>query len=615
MNKTTLEKSKKQSINAWNKETKNLWIFSILWLFLISFIAFIVNLGSIGLMDKTEPMFVEAARQMLITGDWVTPYWNGETRFDKPPLTYWLVGLSFQLFGINEWGARIPSSLAAIAVVILGFYTLKNFGFSRAKEVSRKPTKLWFSAWIGAGIIALNPFWIAWGRTGVSDMFLSSGIALALLSFFLGYGYSETNAKSYFGLSIARWWYIAYWVFMALGVLAKGPVALVLPGLTVIVFLLYVGRFIEVVKETPWLLGISSFLLISVPWFVLVTLEHGQEYINTFFGLHNVQRFTSVVSRHPGAWYYYIPVIMVGLLPWSIYLPLAIAKLKVWQRQKWVNSSRTTHLGIFCLCWFLVVLIFFSSSVTKLAGYVLPLMPAAAIIIALFWSEQVEIKSEEPSGVWSFLFLLSGIANVGLLMGLGIASFFSYQLIGEDAMMPKFTELLQASNLAIKGGIIWSSAALSCLLFLFFRHYRRWLWVANLLGFLAFFSWVGLPVAKIVDNQRQLPLRELSTIVKIERQPNERLAFLGFMRPTLVFYTQEVVDSVTEADIDNGPALDYFQQNNRPETVLIISEQKYLNKLGLEKSDYSLIKQEGVYKLIRVSKKMVVERYKNKINY
>lgn len=612
MNKIIIENKKDKTIVAWKKDPKALWLFSCLWLFVISFIAFIANLGSIGLMDKTEPMFVEAARQMVITNDWVTPYWNGETRFDKPPLTYWLVGGSFQLFGINEWGARIPSALAAIAVVILGFYTLKTFGLSRAKETSKTPTKLWFSAWIGAGIIALNPFWIAWGRTGVSDMFLSSGIGLALLSFFLGYGYSETSSKSYLGLSISRWWYIGYWVFMALGVLAKGPVALVLPGLTVITFLLYVGRFIEVVKETPWVLGIASFLIISVPWFVLVTLEHGQEYISTFFGLHNVQRFTSVVSRHPGAWYYYLPVIMVGLLPWSIYLPLAIAKLRFWQRQKWVNSARSTHLGIFCLSWFLVVLIFFSISVTKLAGYVLPLMPAAAIIIALFWSEQVETKSEESSGIWSFFFLLSGIANVGILIGLGVASFISPQLIGEDAMMPQFTELLQASNLAIKGGIVWSSAAFSCLLFLLFRHYRRWLWVANLLGFLAFFSWVGLPVAKIIDNQRQLPLRELSTIVKTERQPEERLAFLGFMRPTLVFYTQEVVDSVTEADIDNGPALDYFSQTNSSDTVLIISEQKYLNKLGLDQSDYTLIQQEGVYKLLRVRKEIVAERYKNR---
>ncbi|MEA5535174.1 glycosyltransferase family 39 protein [Crocosphaera sp. XPORK-15E] len=607
MNKVNLEQDKNMGLNFWEKNLKTLWIFSALWLLLISFVAFLANLGSIGLMDKTEPMFVEAARQMVITGDWVTPYWNGETRFDKPPLTYWLVGLSFKVFGINEWGARIPSALAAIAVVILGFYTLRYFGFSRANETQNSDKKLWFSALIGAAIIALNPFWIAWGRTGVSDMFLSSGIALSLLSFFLGYGYSETNSKQYLGLSIGRWWYIGFWVFMALGVLAKGPVALVLPGITVIIFLLYVGRFIEVVKETPWLLGISSFLLISVPWFILVTLAHGQEYIDTFFGLHNVQRFTSVVSRHPGAWYYYLPVILVGLVPWSIYLPLAIANLRVWQRQKWVNSPRSTHLGIFCLCWFLVILIFFSSSVTKLAGYVLPLIPAGAIIITLFWSEKVENKQEE-SGIWPLLFWLSGLANIGILMGLGAASFMSSQLIGEDIMMPQFKELLQASNLAMKGGIIWSFAGFSALFLLFFRNYRRWLWVANLVGFMAFFTWVGLPVAKIIDNQRQLPLRELSEMVKVERQPGEKLVFLGFMRPTLVFYTQEVVDSVTEADIDNGPAFEYFKKTDGPATVLIISEDKYLNKLRLTNSDYEVIRQEGAFKLIRINKQTIINK-------
>lgn len=609
MSKTISTNSQSMISNIWKKNPKSLWIFSILWILFISSIAFIVNLGSIGLMDKTEPMFVEAARQMVVTGDWVTPYWNGETRFDKPPLTYWLVGLFFQLFGINEWSARMPSALAAISVVLLGFYTLRYFGFSRPNEAQNSDKKLWISAVIGASIIALNPFWIAWGRTGVSDMFLASGIGLALLSFFLGYGYSERNSQTYFGLSIGRWWYIGYWVFMALGVLAKGPVALVLPGLTVIVFLLYVGRFIEVVKETPWVLGIGSFLVVSVPWFILITLAHGKEYIDTFFGLHNVQRFTSVVSRHPGAWYYYIPVVLVGLLPWSIYFPLALAKLKLWQRSKWVNSPRSTHLGIFCFCWFLVIFVFFSSSVTKLAGYVLPLIPAVAIIIALFWSEIVEEKTSKLSGIWTVFFWLSGLANIGILAGLAAASFLSSQLIGEDSMMPQFTQLLEASNLGIKGGIIWSCAAFSVLLLLFFRHYRRWIWVANLVGFLAFFTWVGLPVAKIVDNQRQLPLRELSSVVRTERNPDERLVFLGFMRPTLVFYTQEVVDSVTEADIDNGPALDYFKNIVGSSTVLIISEDKYLNKLGLEKSDYTLIRQEGIYKLLRINKQTVIERY------
>jgi 4-amino-4-deoxy-L-arabinose transferase-like glycosyltransferase len=293
-----------------------------------------------------------------------------------------------------------------------------------------------------------------------------------------------------------------------------------------------------------------------------------------------------------------------------MYLPLAIARLRFWQRQRWINSPRSTHLGLFCLFWVVVIFAFFSSSVTKLAGYVLPLIPATAIIVTLFWTEQVDNKSEEKQGIWTLLFLLSGLANIGILMGLGAASFISPQLIGDDAMMPQFVQLLQQSNLAIKGGLIWSFAALGVIILLVFRNYRRWIWAANLVGFMAFFAWVGLPVAGIVDNQRQLPLRELSSIVKQERQPGERLVFFGFMRPTLVYYTQDVVDSITESDIDNGPALQYFSKPGNIPTVLIISEQKYLNKLKLEPSDYQIIKKEGLYQLIRIDKQKIVEKAK-----
>ncbi|HAC65554.1 MAG TPA: glycosyltransferase [Cyanothece sp. UBA12306] len=620
MNKMTLEPETINSNVLSNKSPKTLWIFSILWLILISWIAFLWNLGAIGLMDKTEPMFVEASRQMTLTGDWITPYWNGETRFDKPPLTYWLISLSFKIFGVNEWSARFPSALFAIALVFLGFYTLRYWGFPQPKlaqytteeKSNFSHHQLWFSAVIGSAILALNPFWIAWGRTGVSDMFLSSNIGLALLSFFIGYVQPNNSSIKRLGLSVKNWWYLGYWVFMALGVLAKGPVAIVLPGLIVIAFLLYVGRFIEVVQETPWLLGVGSFILIAVPWFFLVTLEHGQEYINTFFGLHNVQRFTAVVSRHPGAWYYYFPVVLVALIPWSIFLPLAIANLRFWRRKRWVNSERSTHLGLFALVWFTVIFVFFSSSVTKLAGYVLPLVPAAAIMVALFWSDQMNIKAEKNQGIWTLLFILSGLANIGILAGLAMASFLSPQLVGNDPMMPKFSQLLQASGLPIRSGIIWSFSTLGVLVLLFGKGYKRWIWAANLLGFLAFFSWVVLPIANIVDSQRQLPLRELATLIKKEQKPGEKIVLIGFMRPSMVYYTEQTVDSVTETDIYSGQAIAYFKQqiNTRRDTptVLIVAKPKYFEKLRLEPSDYQVIGQGEAYQLIRIAKKRVIEK-------
>ncbi|MFY0609547.1 MAG: glycosyltransferase family 39 protein [Candidatus Atelocyanobacterium thalassa] len=596
-------------IDAWKKDKKTLWLFSFLWLFLISSIAFFSELGNIGLLDKTEPMFAEAARQMVVTGDWITPYWNQEVRFDKPPLTYWLIGLSYKIFGINEWGARIPSALAAILVIILAFYTLKNFGDTTSSKGLSSTTKPWLSAWIGSGIIALNPFWIAWGRTSVSDIFLASSISLALFSFFLGYVQQGKGSCTYLGLSVKKLWYLGYWIFMSLGILAKGPVALVLPGIIVSVFLIYVKQLVPVIKEISWISGLLSFSLISTPWFILVTMAHGQEYINTFFGLHNVQRFTSVVSRHPGAWYYYAIVIIIGLLPWSVYFPLALAELKFWKRDQLVNSSRSNHLGIFCLCWFIVIFLFFSISATKLISYILPSIPALAVILTLFWGKRIN-NNKQSSKIWPFLFLISCIANIGILIGFATAIFYSHHFIGNDPVMPELENFLLRSHLLVKGGIIWSFSAFFALLLVWIRNYRSWLWVANLLGFLGFFSWICLPVAQLVDSQRHLPLREIANLIKTEREANERLVFLGFMRPSLVFYTQGVVDSITESDIDNGFAIKYFQQINSQENILIVSEKKYLDKLHLAKSDYTLMQQESVYKLIRIKKKIIANKLK-----
>ncbi len=170
----------------WDKHPGIALACSIAWILFIGGVAFLWCLGSVGLVDETEPLFAEAARQMTVTGDWITPYFNGETRFDKPPLIYWLMAIAYRLVGVNEWGARLPSALSAIALVGMGFYVLKRFGFSSTTSGSTS-TQTWFSAFIGSAVIALNPLMLIWGRTGVSDMLLCGCIGLALLTFFCGY--------------------------------------------------------------------------------------------------------------------------------------------------------------------------------------------------------------------------------------------------------------------------------------------------------------------------------------------------------------------------------------------------------------------------------------------
>ncbi|MCV3215742.1 glycosyltransferase family 39 protein, partial [Plectonema radiosum NIES-515] len=382
---------------------------SILWLILIAWVGYGWNLGSIGLIDETEPLFAEASRQMFVTGDWITPFFNGETRFDKPALIYWCQAIAYTIIGVNEWAVRLPSALAALALISLSFYTLQWY-LARLDELEHisRPTRRWLTAALGAAIIALTPEMIVWGRTGVSDMLLTGCVGTALLCFFLGYASKQGNGQ--WAMGNGQWgrdtevnssqslianrqsllpnqWYLAFYVLIAGAILTKGPVGIVLPGLIIAGFLLYVGSLREVLREMRLLMGMLIVLGLSVPWYALVIWRNGWNYINSFFGYHNLERFTEVVNGHKAPWYFYFVVVMLGFAPYSVYLPAAIARLKFWQIKYWRSQERSQQLGLFAFVWFVAVFSFFTIAVTKLPSYVLPLMPAAAILVTLFWSD------------------------------------------------------------------------------------------------------------------------------------------------------------------------------------------------------------------------------------
>jgi 4-amino-4-deoxy-L-arabinose transferase-like glycosyltransferase len=603
--KSKLNRSFKTILESWENHPKLTWGVSIVGLFLLSAIAFLSHLGDISLIDKTEPMFVEAARQMHLTGDWITPYWNGETRFDKPPLIYWLIVIAFQTVGVNEWGARLPSAIAAILSTFLVFYTLRYFGGLISLETESARTCSPFNstrlrgdigggAWWGMAMMALNPAWIAWGRTGVSDMLLASSITISLLAFFLGYAQPQTRQQ--------KGWYFIFYSFAALAVLAKGPIGIILPILIIGGFLTYTQQWQRVLWEMQLVKGSLVFLIIAVPWFVLVTMANGQAYLNTFFGHHNFARFTSVVSNHPGPWFYYFPVILVALLPWSVYLPIAIYQVKFWQIQDWRSQDRSQHLGLFALFWLVIIFVFFSLSATKLPSYILPSIPAGVILISLWGNQQNNIESEHPK--ISLPFLITGFVNILVLLILAIASLISPKLVGDDT--PNFSQLLESSHLTTLSGIIWLIASGITLYCLIKPQWRRAVWAGNALGFFAFMALVALPVGQLLDTQRHLPLRQLSTTVRQVYQPNEPLLVIGVFRPSLVYYTQQNIEFMTY-NIQQR-LLKLFPVNTPVDTILIITRPKDIAKLGLQYSDYQLLQDQGDYQLIRIKVKVLLKR-------
>lgn len=564
------------------------------WLLLVNFLAFIWHLGGTGLVDETEPLFAEASRQMLVTGDWVTPYWNGETRFDKPALVYWFMALCYKLVGVNEWGARLPSALSAIALVYFAYYTLSRYGFPspQAAQNPQAQRQLILSAVIGATFIALNPQTISWGRVGVSDMLLSACIGAALFSFFLGYGgVDPAPAKT----TQANHWYIAFYGFMGLAVLTKGPIGLVLPGLTVLTFTIYLGNFWQIFWESKPIRGLGLVLAINAPWYILVTLANGQKFINSFFGYHNVERFTAVVNRHSAPIYFYFIVVLLGFFPASVYLPQAIARIRIHQRSRWQKSPRSSQIGLFALCWFATVFIFFTVSVTKLPSYVLPLMPAAAILVALMWSNQ-----EQDYPATNRPLLGSTIANILVYVILAGASYWGTHWIGFDPMAPQLPQALRDSGLPLISAFFWLSAALA-LGWGVWQHQERWAWVINGLVMILAILVIMTPASAIYDQQRQAPLRELSTIAQIQAQPKEQLIMLGDTKPSVVFYSQKPVVYLWAAQ----QVLPHLNATMRTElgssSAMILSMRDQLRKTGLKARNWEVLGRSGPYRLVRVS--------------
>ena len=616
-------------------------LLSLLWLCAIAWVGFLWNLGNIGLVDETEPLFAEAARQMTVTGDWITPYFNGETRFDKPPLIYWLMAVAYRTLGVNEWAVRLPSALCAIGLTCLGFYTLSKKEGSSAtstvrdltdltdirnkEEVRWKPEEetennnsklktrrlpLFLSTpWIGAALIALNPQTIAWGRTGVSDMLLVACMCSALLAFFLGYTLEEQREQAGFStVSASRFpnkWYLTFYVLIALAILAKGPVGIVVPALIVGSFGLYLGNFRQIWREMRPVSGILIVLAIALPWYILVILANGQTYIDSFFGYHNFQRFTAVVNKHSAPWYFYFFVVLVGFAPWSIYLPVAIARTRFWQRSYWRRQPRSAQLSLFALFWFCCIFGFFTIAVTKLPSYVLPLIPAAAILVTLLWSDIIagnepenrRAKLEKKPNSLPRGLLVTYIFNVVFLLIVAGATFYCYNWLGDDPAMPNFPEAIQQSGLLIVGGAIWISTAVAIALLLW-QGQQRWILVANLIGLVAFIIFGLTPAYKVVDINRQLPLRQLAQVAVQQKLPGEEFIMVGFWKPSLVFYTQGRVTyyrSVTKA-------IDYIKESKNPTSpsILVLGYPEKFVELGLQPNQYQLVDSRGAYQLARV---------------
>ena len=303
------------------------------------------------LIPSDEGRYAEIAREMLVTGDWVTPRYNGYKYFEKPPLQAWATATAFQVFGIGDWQARLWTGLT-------GFLTILFIGFTGARIYNAR------AGWLAALVLASSPTWIISGHFNSLDMGLSAFLVAALCSLLLAQTSPNRNG--------CRNWMWGCWIFMALATLSKGVIGAAIPAMVFVAYSISTWDW-KIWTRLRLLSGSILFLAITAPWFVLVA-QRNPEFLEFFFIHEHLQRFTQDAHSRTGPIYYFLPLLLVGILPWVLQIPGAIV-------QAWSERRREFSPGWLLVCWFAVIFVFFSVSRSKLPGYIIPVFPALALLV------------------------------------------------------------------------------------------------------------------------------------------------------------------------------------------------------------------------------------------
>ncbi|HEY2024280.1 glycosyltransferase family 39 protein [Paraburkholderia sp.] len=330
---------------------------AILLLVLVFAVIWFVPLGWRHLLPSDEGRYAEMAREMLVTGDWITPRYNGYKYFEKPPLQTWANALTFAWFGIGEWQARLYTALTGFAGVLLVGFTAARV-FNAATGV------------FAALVLGCSPYWSLMGHFNTLDMGLSFWMTLTLCSLLLA---QRPNLRP----PCVRGWMWLCWASMALAVLSKGLIGVILPGAVLVLYTL-IARDWALWKRLHLVGGLIVFFAIVTPWFVLVQ-QRNPEFLNFFFIVQQFERYLTPEQNRPGAFYYFVPVLLVGFLPW---LSVTLQSVRhAWRQPRQPNGFAPLTL---MLTWIVFIFLFFSASHSKLLSYTLPVAPPIAMLIGIY---------------------------------------------------------------------------------------------------------------------------------------------------------------------------------------------------------------------------------------
>ena len=464
-----------ESASLWSRINPVLWQMPLL--LLAAGAIFFTNLGQARLWDRDEPRNAGCAAEMMARGDWVVPMFNDELRHQKPVMLYWLMMSAYSVFGQNEFAARFWSAVLALGTVALT-YDLARRLFDR------------HVAWLAGVALSTSLMFVVAARAATPDSVLIFFSTLAFWFYVVGTFERDSNGQLVTRTSGA--WFpqqltyvVGMYAAMGLGVLAKGPVALVVPTAIVGMFLLiqrlpaldaefwrqqgWIARtVIQCLRpfaplhflKTCWsmrpVLAVSIVAVIAAPWYIWVGLRTEGDFLAKFLFTENLGRATNVFENHSGGWWYYPVAILIGFFPWAVFAgPVALTTDRLLSR----DSDKSVPVR-FLLCWIGVQVILFSLASTKLPSYVTPCYPGLAILTAAcvrLWVQRSNLLDWRwfnvamPGMVVAGTIVLAGLAYLGVefldgnwtialiglvpLAGGGVASWYAWKRRPEFAVM------------------------------------------------------------------------------------------------------------------------------------------------------------------------------------
>lgn len=413
-------------------------------------------LGLRALYFPDEGRYAEIPREMLASGDWVTPRLNTFPYFEKPPLQYWITAAAFAVFGERDWTARLWPAVSGLLGVLAVLLTARRLYSPRA-------------GWVAAGVMASSAGYFLATQFLTLDMGLAALLTAAMCAFAVAQDMRATAAQT-------RQWMLVAWALCALAVMSKGLIGVVLPALALGVYMT-VTRSFGLLRRLHLGAGIAVMLVLTVPWFVLVEMRNPG--FSQFFFVHeHFQRFTQPEHRRPGPWWYFLPIGAVALMPW---LPAMVAAMRGALFARPARTAGDFNPTLFFWCWAGAILVFFSISASKLPAYILPAMGAVALATAVPLARQLRtgLRITAATAIGSGALLALGAlpatalikvpqvmedfrAHVGWLIGAGalyaLAGAAAWWLVTRQRVMASLAVLVLGGMLATQVAMVMAHA-------------------------------------------------------------------------------------------------------------------------------------------------------------